>query len=241
MRNSISTVEDIYPLSPMQAGMLFHALYDETSPVHFVQLTWGISGELQVPAFQKAWQTVIQRYPILRTSFSFKGLEKPLQVVRRDIACPWVFHDWARLGETEQKQELQRYLDTDKKRGFDLSEAPLMRLHLIKTGRESHYFICSFHHLLLDGWSFSLVVREVLALYGGFSQGSEVQLDPPPAYKEYIAWLTQQDVSRAKEFWQKSLKGFRAPTPIRIRKGEWSSARAGLLRFCAQCPRAGYR
>jgi amino acid adenylation domain-containing protein/non-ribosomal peptide synthase protein (TIGR01720 family) len=218
MRNSISTVEDIYPLSPMQAGMLFHALYDETSPVHFVQLTWGISGELQVPAFQKAWQTVIQRYPILRTSFSFKGLEKPLQVVRRDIACPWVFHDWARLGETEQKQELQRYLDTDKKRGFDLSEAPLMRLHLIKTGRESHYFICSFHHLLLDGWSFSLVVREVLALYGGFSQGSEVQLDPPPAYKEYIAWLTQQDVSRAKEFWQKSLKGFRAPTPIRIRK-----------------------
>ena len=218
MNSTSGAIEDIYPLSPMQAGMLFHALYDAESAAYFVQLTWELQGDLKVAIFEQAWQDAVKRHPVLRSAIVSRGTEKPLQVVRSSVALPWTFHDWRELSTAGQRQELEQFLKSDREQGFDLSSAPLLRLSLIQVGAQSYYFVCSFHHVLLDGWSFSLVLKDVISLYGSLSQGKLVLLDAPRPYRDYIAWLQKQDFSKAEKFWRELLQGFDTPTSSRIDK-----------------------
>jgi amino acid adenylation domain-containing protein len=209
-------IEDIYPLSPMQKGMVFHTLLAPESGVYFEQFSWGMRGELNAEALRRAWQRAADRHPVLRTSFDWEQLDRPMQLVHRRVEVPWVYQDWQRLSETEQRIRLGTFVETDRQRGFNLRHPPLFRLALLRMSGTVHYLVWSHHHLLLDGWSSSLLLAEVLACYRAFSQGLEPELPAIRPYRDYIGWLQRQDRSRAESYWRQTLEGFQTPTPVRI-------------------------
>ncbi|MFB2923836.1 amino acid adenylation domain-containing protein [Aerosakkonema funiforme] len=207
-------IEEIYPLYPMQQGMLFHSLYAPTSGMYVEQLTLQLNGNLDVVAFKQAWQEVLNRHSVLRTAFVWENLEKPLQVVGRQVSLPWQQLDWRELSTIEQQHQLEALLETEQKRGFELSKAPLMNFTLIQLAENSYQFIWNHHHLLLDGWSLPLIFKEVITFYAAFSLGKDLSLEKSRPYRDYIAWLQQQNVTEAEAFWREKLKGFTAPTAI---------------------------
>ncbi len=207
-------IENIYPLSPMQQGMLFHSLMAPESGVYVEQLTARLTGPLNVDAFRKAWQTLVDRHSIFRTAFVWEGVEEPLQVVYRKLELPVQVEDWRGLGLEEQERQVSDFLDAARHRGFDLGKAPLLRVHLLRLGDENYRFVWTFHHILLDGWSFPIVLKELFMLYEGFSRGMTPRLPPARPYADYIAWIKKQDRAQAETFWRAMLHGFSAPTPL---------------------------
>jgi surfactin family lipopeptide synthetase C len=208
----MKNIADIYPLSPLQQGMLFHSLYAPYSGVYVVQMSYEIWGVLDKIAFEQAWQNVLNRHPILRTAFVWDKLEKPLQVVGRSVKAPVVYLDWREIPDFQQ--QLENFLKEQRQQGFNLSKAPLMSLTLIQKDENVSQFIWCYHHLLLDGWSIPLLIKEFLAFY----QGKSLDLKPFRPYRDYISWLQQQDLAKAEHFWQENLQGFTTPTSFGISK-----------------------
>ena len=209
-------VEDAYPLSPMQQGMLFFSLYAPSSGMYAEQMSCKLHGDLDVAAFEQAWRTVIERHAVLRTGFVWESLDEPLQVVQRHVELPLERQDLRGLSESEQAERLARMLEEDRYRGFDVSRAPLMRLKLVRLSEDVHHFVWNHHHLLLDGWSAAAVRKEVFSLYEAACEGVSLQLPAPRPYRDYIAWLRQQDMDEAEAFWRRTLKGFGAPTTLEM-------------------------
>ncbi|MFN8596435.1 MAG: amino acid adenylation domain-containing protein [Anaerolineae bacterium] len=207
-------VEAVYPLSPMQQGMLFHTVYAPESGVYHAQTACALHGDLDVDAFKRAWQCVIDRHAILRTAFAWKRLDKLLQVVHRQVTVPWEQDDWRAVPPADQHMLLLDYLQTDRARGFDLAQAPLLRLALMRTADDAYQFVWSHHHLLLDGWSVPILLKDVFTCYEAMRTGREPQLEPVRPYRDYITWLQKQDPAHVAAYWQRMLAGFTAPTPL---------------------------
>ncbi|MFN7945818.1 MAG: amino acid adenylation domain-containing protein [Blastocatellia bacterium] len=207
-------IADLYPLSPMQQGMLFHSLQAPESGVYFEQTSCLIRGSFDPAAFQRAWDKVVARHTILRTGFVWEGVDEPLQVVYHEVTLPWQQQDWRGLSEAEQQARLSDYLAAERRAGFDLAEAPLMRMALMRVADEAWRFVWNHHHLLIDGWSLPLLMQEVFACYQAFSQGEAPVLPPAQPFRNYIAWLQQQDEAQAENFWRETLRGVTAPTPL---------------------------
>ncbi|MBG1243500.1 non-ribosomal peptide synthetase [Nostoc sp. NZL] len=212
----MKNIEDFYPLSPMQQGILFHALYTPKSGVYCEQFSCNIHGHLNISLFKQAWQQVVERHQILRTSFIWEGLKEPAQVVHKQVGLPWEQQDWQGLTSVAQQERMEDFLKVERERGFELSQPPLMRLSVIQLGENDYRFIWSHHHLLLDGWSSSLLLNEVFALYKGFTQGENLSLERPRPFRDYIAWLQQQDLADAEIFWRQRLKGFSTLNSFRV-------------------------
>ena len=215
-----SDIEDIYPLSHIQQGLLFHSIYAPNSEVYFEQSSFTLRGYLNTSAFERAWQLVTDRHTILRTSFFWEGVDEPLQVVHRKAKLPIDHQDWRSFSADEQEKRLEVYLQEDRAYGFNFSQAPLMRLALIRLADDLYQFIWSQHHLLLDGWSLPLLLKEVFAYYDAFCRDQDLQLPCPRPYRDYIAWLSRQKLSEAESFWRRALKGFASPTPLVIDKDQ---------------------
>lgn len=210
-------VEDIYELSPMQQGILFHTLYDRATPVYFEQLLCQLQGNLNPIAWKAAWEWVVQRHSILRSGFYWEGVEEPLQVVYPTVELTWVEQDWQTLSEGDRQSQFEAFLAGDRDKGFDLEQAPPMRFALFRWTEQTWQFLWSHHHLLLDGWSMSIVLQEVFTIYDACSRQADrvkPNLQPPRPYRDYILWRQQQDRDRAKQFWQQRLQGFTAPTNL---------------------------
>ena len=206
-------IEDLYPLAPLQSGMLFQSLYAPDSEVYFEQLTADFEGPLDVAAFAAAWQRVLDRHPVLRTAFVWEGLERPLQVVRRGMELPWTYEDWR--DSPHPTERFAAWLAADRARPFGLGRAPLLRAALFRTGLHEHRFVWSFHHLLLDGWCLSLVFGEVFAFYRAAVAGrSETALPPVRPYRDFLAWLETQDGTAAERYFKGALAGFAEPTRL---------------------------
>jgi len=216
--NTQDNIEAIYPLSPMQQGMLFHSLYTPESGVYFEQLCFTLHGDLDIAAFERAWQSLIDRHQALRTVFAWETRDKPLQVVRRHAALPWTTHDWRDLSPDARQNQLAVWHKDDQARGFDLHQAPLMRVTLFRLADETWRCVWSFHHLLLDGWSLSLALKDVFAFYEAARQGQDLRLPAPRPYRDYIAWLHAQGLDEAETFWRETLRGFTTPTPLHIQR-----------------------
>src|SRR6185369_4641461 len=214
MMSKKRAIEDIYPLSPMQKGMLFHTLFDPEAEEYFEQLSSTFYGDLDVAAFRRAWEHTIQRHPVLRTAVVWERRDEPYQVVYSRVSLPWDEQDWRHLSSAEQQEGLERYVLAQRARGFKLSEAPLMRIGLIRLADDAHRVIWSHHHMLLDAWCRPLVFKEIFTLYEAFRLGQTLNLKTPRPYRDYIAWLQQQDLSKAEGFWRSTLAGFTEPTPL---------------------------
>jgi amino acid adenylation domain-containing protein len=206
-------IDDIYELSPMQEGMLFHSLCEPERGLYLVQVRAAATGPLDPEAFRRAWQEVCERHPILRTSFHWQESEKLLQVVHKRVVVPVEQHDWRALGEEDRRARLQAHLDADRARGFDFAAAPLLRVALFRRDELTWDVLWTFHHLLLDGWSFPIVFRDVLAAYERGAGAGPAPAGGPP-YRRYIDWLRRQDLGQAEAFWRGELAGFGAATPV---------------------------
>ncbi len=212
-------VVDAYPLSPMQGGMLFHTLHQPEARMYFEQCALTLRGELDEAAFERAWQRVVEHHPALRTTFVWEGAETPRQVVWRGVSPPWTRLDWREVPPAEQPARLQAFMDADRERGLDLTQVPVMRLILIRLADTAWRLVWSHHHLLLDGWSLPLVLRQVFWGYEFYRRGQEPELAPSPPYKTYIDWLGAQDLTDAEAFWRQRLAGFTSPTQLGQRLG----------------------
>ncbi|GJL56403.1 MAG: hypothetical protein NPIRA02_35350 [Nitrospirales bacterium] len=213
-------VEDIYVLSPLQQGLLFHSLYTPQTGVYFEQLCCTLKGNVDVELFQQAMQDTLHRHPALRTSFMWEGLQDPIQIVHTQVSLSVACEDWRTHSEDTQQAQLADYLATDRQCGFDFSRAPLIRLALFRASDVSYRFVWTHHHILLDGWCVSLILEEFFSRYAALQQGERPVCAPGPAYCDYIAWQKAQDLAAAKRYWRSDLQGFLAPTPLGFVTGE---------------------
>ncbi|MFK7962984.1 MAG: amino acid adenylation domain-containing protein [Burkholderiaceae bacterium] len=207
----MENVADVYTLSPIQQGMLFHTIADPDSGVCIEQICCCLSGEFDLDRFQMAWSTLVSKHAALRTIFLWEGLEQPLQVVREQVDIPWQIEDWRAHDQTEIDRRMTEFLAADRASGFDLSHAPLIRMTLVRTANDRHQFIWSFHHLLADGWSVALLLKEVFELYERPDVDTTQQSAEPLAYRQFIEYLDQAPMDRAEQFWRSQLAGFTAP------------------------------
>ncbi|HEX2208741.1 MAG TPA: condensation domain-containing protein, partial [Longimicrobium sp.] len=212
-------VEDIYPLSPLQQGLLFHALYSPRTGAYVEQAPLLVQGELDVDAFARAFQRTVDRHTALRTGLVWENVPQPLQVVYREAALPVERRDWSGLAEDEWRAELDAFLAADRQRGFELSRAPLLRLAFMRLSGGRHLFVFTFHHAILDGWSMPLVFADADAFYAAARRGRTPQLPPAPKYRDYVGWLQRQDRASDETFWCGALDGFAEPTPLPLDRG----------------------
>jgi amino acid adenylation domain-containing protein/non-ribosomal peptide synthase protein (TIGR01720 family) len=206
-----TAIEDAYAMTPLQQGMLFHTLMEPQSEQYITQLKWTLDKRtLDVERFKLAWQTVIARHAILRTQFSWEHSEKPLQLV---IDPKHIELHWS-SAEVENREQLLEFLKEDRRRGFDLKRAPLIRFTWVSQHFGSNpnnvEFIWTHHHMYLDGWSVAIVLNEVLNAY------ASTQVLPPISahFREFVAWMDQQPPLDAEKYWRARLAGITAATPL---------------------------
>jgi amino acid adenylation domain-containing protein/non-ribosomal peptide synthase protein (TIGR01720 family) len=209
-------VATIYPASPLQSGLLFHALYEPDTDQYCTQLFWSYEGVLDTRALYQSWEVLVDRYPILRTAFVWEGMDHALQVVAEHIDLPWQELDWRTLSAKEQKRKLHDYLDTDRSRGFDFAQPGIMRLHLIRLQDRKYEVIWTHHHVLLDGWSVSILMSELRDIYEACSTHTHIAQTQPAPFEKYIAWMQEQDHDKTLTFWKDRFGDFEAPTAIHI-------------------------
>ncbi|WP_394540544.1 non-ribosomal peptide synthase/polyketide synthase [Lysobacter enzymogenes] len=195
---------DILPLSPLQHGLLFHALYDDGAPdAYLVQQVFRFEGRLDAAAMQNAADRLLERHANLRAAFIHDGRSSTVQAIARVVKAPWRF-------QQTDEDGLQTLLLLDKQQRFEPSQAPQLRFTLVRTAPDLHYLVFTSHHILLDGWSMPIVLRELLALY--HARGSDAALPPAPAYRDYLAWIGAQDREAARAAWREELAGLDEPT-----------------------------
>lgn len=203
----MKNVDDLLPLAPLQALMFAHALAEPQSPLLVEQFRATIDGPLEVATLREAWQTAVGRHAMLRAAPAWEGLKKPLLVVRQRVELPWQEFDWRDECDETQQNRLATLLDDDRRQGFALAQAPLWRVQLIRLGDERWQLIWTCHHLVLDGWSLGIVLGEVFAAYAQLRQGATPQLPPAGAFRDYFAWLAEQQATVAEQFWREQLAG----------------------------------
>ncbi len=215
-RPGLENVADAYPLTPMQEGMLFHALAEPGSDVFENQRTIEVEGELDLAAFRAAWERLVERYDVLRTAFVWDGLDRPLQVVRRSAALEWHEHDWVHLTPDEQSQRFRLLQGEDMQRGFDLQAAPLMRMTMIRMREDGWRWLWTSHHLIADAWSVQVLLDELQAIYAELRGGPAAQLPGPSSYQGFVRSVLARDAARDEAFWRPRLAGFTAPHHLEV-------------------------
>lgn len=224
-------IEDIYNLSPMQRGMLFHTLYTPHSGVYIDQTIHKLVGHVHVDLLHQAWQRIVMQHPTLRTAFIWEDLDNPLQVVYHSVPVSWQEHDWHELTPTQGHNKLEELLTTARQKGFDLAQPPLMHIDVIQFADEIdavstpiYYLVWTVHHIFLDGWSSAIVFQEVLQTYKRLCAGQEPRLSVRRPFRDYITWLHQRELTEAEMFWRQYLRGVTAPTPLLIDIPDWQDA-----------------
>ncbi len=209
-----SALEDLYPLSPQQQGMLVESLAALDPELHMQQVHRVWQGDLDLDALRAAWAAVMQRHPMLRTRFLWKSQAEPLQAVFRAVAVPLEVEDWRDVSPADLDARLERRLAAERARGLRLDQAPLMRMLLLRTAPRTHHLVWTFHHILMDGWCVPLVLDEVAECYAAAQEGRAPRLGPARPYADYIGWLERQDRTAAARFWRERLAGWCGPTPL---------------------------
>ncbi|MGH2885607.1 MAG: condensation domain-containing protein, partial [Solirubrobacteraceae bacterium] len=161
-----------------------------------------------------AWQQVVNRTPVLRSTVVWEGVDEPVQVVHRRVEVPVVYHDWTALPSADRDHKLQRILAADRATGFDLAAAPLLRVQVAQLSDTEVQLVWTFHHVLLDGWSVHQVLSDVFAYHAALTHHTNPQLPHRRPFRDYLAWLREQDQTEAAEYWRCVLQGFECRTPL---------------------------
>ncbi|UNB65885.1 non-ribosomal peptide synthetase [Pseudomonas syringae pv. helianthi] len=209
-----SHIEDVYPLTPMQEGMLLHTLLEPGTGLYYMQDRYRINSALDPQRFAQAWQAVIARHEALRASFCWDIGETMLQVIHKPGSTPIDCLDWRDVPEDQQEPRLQALLKSEREAGFNLLDQPPFHLRLIRVDEARYWFMMSNHHILIDAWCRSLLMNDFFDIYTALGEGRDAQLTPAPRYRDYIGWLQRRGLAQARDWWQHNLRGFERPTPI---------------------------
>lgn len=203
-------IEDIYPLSPMQEGMLFYALMDPESDQYFEQMCFGIEGNLNIEAVEKSMDMLMQRYSILRTMFLYDKHHRPLQLVLKNRSVDFRYKDARKETANGENHDivLKKYRDEDKNEKFDLAKDSLMRLTIVQINDTGYEFIWSFHHILMDGWCISILINEFNACYESLIAGKMITLPVVKPFIHYLKWLEGFNKNASEAYWKKYLEGY---------------------------------
>ncbi|MCX6579422.1 MAG: amino acid adenylation domain-containing protein, partial [Candidatus Aminicenantes bacterium] len=219
-------IENILALTPLQEGMLFHYLHDPKSRVYFEQLKLGITGEMDVEVFKKAWDFVVETNEMLRTVFRWEKLEKPSQLILTGHPVELRFHDFSIVDNHLGGTALEEIKAKDRREGFDLSRVPF-RVTLCKQEEKKYEMIVSNHHILYDGWSNGIILKEFFNAYLELHRGKRtLNVPAKPPFKEFVRWIQNQDRNKQEQYWREYLAGFETRTelPIKRRTEETSNA-----------------
>ncbi|MBE0339247.1 non-ribosomal peptide synthetase [Paenibacillus sp. 23TSA30-6] len=210
-------VDNVYALTPMQKGMLFHSQLDSqaaANDAYFEQFSYDLRGQLDIQAFAESMNILVRRHEALRTHFYFGRDTEPLQVVYRSRDCGFQYKDLRKLDVDQRDTWLKSFKLENKARGFDLRQDVLLRVAILRTGEDSYHFVWSFHHIVMDGWCLSLVNKEVFESYAALQEGRVPVLAPAVPYSSFIEWLEAQDREVAADYWSSYLSGYEQQTAL---------------------------
>ncbi|GAB3713972.1 non-ribosomal peptide synthetase [Nocardiopsis nanhaiensis] len=212
-QQAATTLEDVLPLAPLQQGLLFHALDDDQRlDVYTVQHVFEFNRPVDADALRASADEMLRRHPNLRAGFAHEGMEQPVQFIRAAMPAHWREVDLSGHGPDERDRELTRIRREERERRFDLTRPPLIRNVLVHCGQGRAVLVETHHHILMDGWSGTLYIFELLELYR--AGGDPAALPPARPYRDYLVWLSQQDMDRAAGAWRDALAGLDTPTLI---------------------------
>lgn len=209
-----TNVKDIYKLSPMQEGMLFHTINDQDGSPYFDQMVLDITGDVNLSYLENSFKKLIEKYDILRTVFLHENVKHPLQVVFKKRDAEVEFYNVKDLEEIQQEEYINNFLKKDRERGFDLSRDLLMRLSLIKIADKRYHMILSSHHILMDGWCQGIVLNDLFEMYQQLNQKKPIVIEKVTPYSEYINWLKKQNEEEARLYWKEYLNGYEAAASL---------------------------
>lgn len=211
---TFENIEDAFGLTSVQEGMLLHTVAQPNSGLYVQQLCHSLSGDLDEQILQQAWQTVTEKFSALRTVYLWDGLDEPLQVIHKQVETKWTQIDWTALPAQQQQKELKKLLAEDRHIGFDLASAPIGRHWIIKRNASQWYWVWSCHHIQLDGWSTSIVLKEFFALCNDQTETTAIPTDNKLNFHEYVDWRRTRDLDEAEAFWKTQLSGFAESTQL---------------------------
>jgi acyl carrier protein len=220
-----SNIQDVYPLTPMQGGILFHVLKEERPGPYIEQFVFEADRTPDPERLGAAWAAVIRRHPALRTAFVWEGVGQPLQIVTGECSAPVECRDLTGMEQDQVEAAVQEFLTEDRHRGIALAAAPLMR-HTILVHDRGCVVVWTLHHLIMDGWSMPITIAEVAAHYRAETEGSLPDLHEPRPFRDYVSWLGRNQTPALEAFWRQRLEGVR-PTPVRLRTPAPMAERAG--------------
>ncbi|BCJ33854.1 hypothetical protein Athai_13570 [Actinocatenispora thailandica] len=211
----MSEVEDIYPVTPMQAGLVFHCVAENQRGLYVVQMRFDLVGPLDAEALRTSWRATVARHEALRTAVIWDGVTRPVQAVLRTVELPFITHDLRGVDAAAQPDSVADIMRADRMHGYDLAEAPLMRVLLVRMSEERHLMVWSHHHVILDGWSAALVSDEVLDRYARIVRGEPEAVQPlAPSFREYVSWQARRTEPDDDEFWSRELRGYGTPVHL---------------------------
>ncbi|MGW3109768.1 condensation domain-containing protein, partial [Streptomyces sp. NPDC001100] len=214
LESAVPGLEDVWPLSPLQEGLLFHSSFDDEAgaDVYAGQRALALDGPLDVGRLRASWDAVVGRHAILRAGFHRLASGEAVQVVAREVELPWREIDLSGLPEADAEAEAARLSGEELSAGFELGRAPLLRLLLLRLGERRHRLVLTTHHIVLDGWSLPILLNELQTVYraGGGAQA----LPAVRSYRDYLSWLGRQDRETARAAWREELAGAEEPTLV---------------------------
>ncbi|PPA82420.1 non-ribosomal peptide synthetase [Brevibacillus laterosporus] len=211
---SRSNVQNLYRLSPMQKGILFHSLKDKENHAYFDQLIFTLEGKVELEYLEEAFNQLIKKHDILRTVFRYKKVKEPVQMVLKERNSTIYFEDISHLEADEKDNYINQFKRRDREKGFDLSRDLLIRLSLFKLDKEQYQLIMSNHHIIMDGWCLGIILNDFLRMYKGIVNHTPVPFEHVTPYSKHIQWLEKQDHQEAKDFYQQLLEGYDKVTGV---------------------------
>ncbi len=211
-----NSIEAIYGLSPLQEGLLFHAIASPDSDQYCTQIYLTYEGDLNINAFKESWDGIFSSHTIFRTGFVWDEGDTPFQMVYNKVSLPWHIIDLSKMTGEEQEEEIEKVRKKIRIEGFNLKKPPLSYLHLFILGKNEYGFIWTSHHILLDGWSLPLIMHELHSRYEAVINKEPFSMKPVKPFETYIKWLSEQDIEKTMDYWKNCLSDFSTPTALTV-------------------------
>ncbi|GJM33280.1 MAG: non-ribosomal peptide synthetase [Saprospiraceae bacterium] len=202
-----SKISGLYNLSPLQEGLLFHHLFDSNDDTYMEQLAVDFPEGIDIEVLRKSFNYLIKKHSVLRSSINHEALSIPVLNVYKDVEVPLEVLDYSTLPEEEKAQQVKQFLHDDVHQSFDFAKPPLMRLTVIKLGEVYYKMVWTHHHMILDGWSNSVLVAEMLAAYEAYARGEQPEVGEVDCYEDYLDYINRQDAYETEQFWKSYVNG----------------------------------
>jgi len=224
-------VVDAYPLTAMQQAMLLRSQRDPGAGFYVQQLVCTLREPLDLSEFRSAWQRLVARHPVLRSSFHLDASPEPLQRVHAETEVPWREHDWRGLPEEARDDAMRAFLREDRATPFRPDDAPLARFTLFRLGDEAHRLVWTSHHALFDAHARRILLQEVFADYQAAVDGRAFAAADRRSYGEYVRWLQGAEPPDSRAFWEEELRGFESPNDLVLEAGSGEAEGRGRHGF----------